>query len=350
MNLINKISNRIRCFLFRRKLKGSSNKALYIIGNGFDLHHDLDTWYSSFGLFLQDNHSDIYDLLIRYVAMPELDREDEDTLWVQEWNEFEKSLANLDFDEIINDNSEFAASPISDDYHKDLGVIENNVSEIRDNLTINLFNAFKEFIKNVEYPNINEKDILNINPAACFFNFNYTNSLQEYYSVEDSNILYIHNNANSSNVLVLGHGIDPEKFVIEKPKMPANLSDEEEQNWIDYQGEKFDISIEFGKNALFKYFNQSFKNTETIIKMNQSYFDSLKDINRVIVFGHSLSDVDKSYFEKIVNSVNPKSKWFVSCRKNSEMIIKRNRLYEFGIPRRKISPYNVNWLLKHKRK
>ena len=41
-------------------------KTLYIIGNGFDMYHGLDTKYQSFGFFLKKKHSRIYDYLTDY--------------------------------------------------------------------------------------------------------------------------------------------------------------------------------------------------------------------------------------------------------------------------------------------
>ena len=46
------------------------------------------------------------------------------------------------------------------------------------------------------------------------------------------------------------------------------------------------------------------KYTSGIIYQNASFFDSLKDIKRIVVVGHSLADVDMPYFEKIMDSVD----------------------------------------------
>lgn len=332
--------------VFRFRLIGKSSKTLYIIGNGFDIHHGLDTWYSSFGLFLQNEYPVIYESLINYIGMPELDSENEDTLKAQEWNEFEVSIANLYYDEIIEEHSEYAASPLSDDFHKDLGAIEYYVSEIRDNLTIHLFEAFKKFINQVDYPFINQFKELRIKSHAKFFNFNYTRSLQEYYSIPNSSILYIHNQADTDEVLVLGHGFEPDTFTPEEPIMPPGLTDEQQQEWIDHQSDMFDISVEFGKNALLKYFEQSFKDSNAIIEEKEQYFESLQTIERVIIFGHSLAPVDERYIQKIHSKVSSKCKWFVFYRNDSEIPEKKERMIEIGIDKRKIYPFNVNWLTK----
>ena len=45
---------------------------LYIIGNGFDLYHNLNTSYRSFGLFLKSKYPVIYDRLIEYYGFSDL--------------------------------------------------------------------------------------------------------------------------------------------------------------------------------------------------------------------------------------------------------------------------------------
>lgn len=321
-------------------------KKLYIIGNGFDLHHGLDTWYSSFGLYLQENESEIYDLLVKYIGMPELDSDDPETLSAQEWNEFEVSMANLFFEEIIEDHSEFAANVGSDDYFKDLNAIGIYVSEIRENLTNRLFDKFKDFILQIDYPKLQANSELSIDTMAHFFNFNYTSSLQNYYNVNVSKIKYIHGFAESADVLILGHGYSPESFEPKEPKPPENANDEELQEWHDWMSDQYDMSIDLGKSELQKYFSNAFKNSEKIIKENQGYFQSLSDIEEIIVFGHSLADVDAKYFQKIHASVKSNAKWFVTCRNESEMDNKRDKLVNIGINKGNVKPILVSSLLK----
>lgn len=45
----------------------------------------------------------------------------------------------------------------------------------------------------------------------------------------------------------------------------------------------------------------------------QRFFDGLSDIDTVIVIGHSLSEVDMEYFEKICSEIHSDAKWIFSC-------------------------------------
>ena len=45
---------------------------LYILGNGFDIHHGLDTRYQSFATKLADSNWGIYDLFMDYFGLPDI--------------------------------------------------------------------------------------------------------------------------------------------------------------------------------------------------------------------------------------------------------------------------------------
>lgn len=319
-------------------MKNTSPQTLYIIGNGFDLYHDLDTWYSSFGLFLRDNYSSIYEYFLNYFGLPELDEDDEDSLKDPLWSHFEESLASLDIDLIIEEHSEYAANPASDEHSDgDWDTIAVYVGEIRGDLTIKLLEVFKEFIRNVQYPCKGEISLLNIDNSAIYFNFNYTETLELYYQIDPSQILYIHNKAESNEKLVLGHGIDPNEFE-RKVAIPSDdLKDEELDQWREAQADSYDLSIERGRDELIKYFADSFKATSLLINKNESFFKSLNSINKVYVLGHSLADVDSDYFKKILESINNDIIiWYVSYRKADEITERKDKLLNLGLLEKQI--------------
>ncbi|MBS1744079.1 MAG: bacteriophage abortive infection AbiH family protein [Bacteroidetes bacterium] len=317
---------------------------LYIIGNGFDLYHRLDTWYSSFGLFLKNNDNDIYEYFINYFGLPELDEDDEESLKDPLWSQFEASLASLDVEEVISEYSEFAANPASEDFSDgDWDTIAVYVSQIRDDLTVKMLDLFKEFVRGVEYTPEDQLTLLNINPSALFFNFNYTKSLEKYYHVVQSKILYIHNSAESEDKLVLGHGMNPKEFERKENTPPEGLNDEELHEWREARSDAFDFSIERGRDELIQYFSNSFKATSVLIEKNQPFFNSLTNIKKVYVLGHSLGDVDAEYFKKIISSINNnQTKWFVSYHNPNEILEKRSKLLSYGLLEEQIEIMKIN--------
>ena len=317
---------------------------LYIIGNGFDLYHRLDTWYSSFGLFLKNNENDIYEYFINYFGLPELDEDNEESLKDPLWSQFEASLASLNIEEVLSEYSEFAANPASEDFSDgDWDTIAVYVSQIRDDLTITMLSLFKEFILGVEYTPEDQLTLLNIDPNALFFNFNYTKSLEKYYHVERSKILYIHNSAESEDTLILGHGMNPTEFERKENTPPEGLNDEELYEWKEAQSDVFDFSIEKGRDELIQYFSNSFKATSVLIQKNQPFFDLLTNIKKVYVLGHSLGEVDAEYFKKIISSINNnETKWLASYHNTNEIEEKRNKLLSYGLLEKQIQILEMN--------
>lgn len=311
-------------------------KTLYIIGNGFDLYHGLDTKYQSFGMFLQDKHCELYDYLIEFYGLPYLDPEEEDSYYDPLWADFENALADLDFEYILDENSDFLPNIASDDFRdRDLHSFQQVMEDIVDNLTAKMYEAFKEFILNVKFP----KDVngiqLKIDPDAFFLNFNYTDTLERFYRVSDSRILYIHNKATSADILVLGHGTDPKEFKSKEEIQPDGLSEEEIYEWQQQIADNYDYSYDSGKEELLTYFSKSYKSTEEIIQNNQNFFSKLKNIKNIIVLGHSISNVDQPYFKKILHSIEDiNTVWTASYHGNKEPIY--DHLIEIGLSDKQI--------------
>ncbi|MDT0676477.1 bacteriophage abortive infection AbiH family protein [Autumnicola musiva] len=306
---------------------------LYIIGNGFDLYHCLDTWYSSFGIYLQKTDEETYDHLLEYLYLPELDEEDEVSLKDPLWSTFENSLAGLDIEEVLEKFSEYSANPGSDDFSDgDWDTIRVYVSEVKKHLTDKLLENFKTFVQNVHYPDTDDLTLLNLEENAIYLNFNYTKTLELYYNIPSDQILYIHNKADGISPLILGHGLHPEKFRKEEPKMPENMSLEEQEQWMDFQSNNYDLSIENGRDELIDYFQTTFKSTEKIISNNISFFNSLKSIQEINVLGHSISQVDALYFKTIIGMPNKnKITWNVSYHKEDEKLKKKQSLIDLGL-------------------
>ncbi|MBP4141961.1 bacteriophage abortive infection AbiH family protein [Flavobacterium sp. P4023] len=281
---------------------------LYIIGNGFDLYHGLNTSYKSFGFYLKEKHSEIYDYLIDYYGLPYLDDPD---INYYEWNSFESALADLNYESVLEDNSDYLPNPASDDFRDgDWHALEQVMEGLVNDLTINLFNEFKNFIRNVEFPIKDNNELLNIDKNSKFLSFNYTDTLERYYGISSNNILYIHNKALSNDILILGHGTNPESFVKVEEKMPNNLTIEEQQEWYERMSDNYDFSYDRGLDTILGYFNKSFKYTEDLINQNNNFFNNLNSIKKVVVLGQSVSDVDQPYFRKIIDSIEDKDiKW-----------------------------------------
>lgn len=321
------------------------NDTLYIIGNGFDLHHGLKTSYQTFAFYLQDHYEQVYEYLTSYFGLPHLDREKKEDSWNPLWAEFEKTLADLDFETVLDDNTDYLPNIGSPDFRdRDWHTYQVEIESVVDRLTSGLFIAFKEFILNVEYPALRPESKLEIDKNALFLNFNYTNTLGSYYGIEDDNILFIHNEAMDEEAeLVLGHGVHPDNFKFKLPEPPEGISDEDLEEWRQEMGDRYSYSYVSGQHEIRTYFSKSFKQTKTIIKNNIGFFEMLKEVRNIIVIGHSLSEVDELYIKKVNDCIKSDDAiWTVTYYSESAKDSHKEKLLSLGLSESQINVVHIN--------
>ena len=306
---------------------------LYVIGNGFDIHHGLNTCYTSFGLYLKENYRSTYDLLIDYYGFHDLDSTSTASMSDSLWSDFETSLSLLDTDNVLAANMDAMPNYASDSFRdRDRYTLQIQMEQILNLLTTDLYKAFKEFILSVKIPEFDQDKAIKLDRDAIYLTFNYTDTLTQYYGIPDENILFIHKKAAADvDELILGHGIDPENFREEPLKPPVGLSDEDLERWWEYQADQYDYSYDRGKNAINQYFSATFKGTEKIIKDNENFFEQLNEIDEVYILGHSLAEVDLPYFRKLTQSVKPNAKWVATFYDPANEVRHRNKIKELGI-------------------
>lgn len=319
-------------------------KKLYVIGNGFDKYHELDTSYQSFGFFLKEKYPNIYENLIEYYGFSELIEGNINNFDEQLWSDFEIALADIDCEIVLDNNSDYLANLSSSEFRdRDWHSFSITMEQIVEDLTTNLLKAFKEFILSVNYPASIGSKKLSLDKNDFYLTFNYTDTLEKYYGIPSNSILYIHGKACvDEDTLILGHGIDPEKFETKPPEPPKDINDEELEKWCEFMSDQYDYSYESGKDELMKYFIKSFKETEKIIDENESFFQRICEVSSVIVLGHSLSEVDEKYFIKILRSIKDSSNWTVTYNRRNKKDIYKLRLLNIGVSEDKINVVKMN--------
>lgn len=81
-----------------------TSNTLYIIGNGFDLHHRLPTQYWQFKNYLEKVDREVFDWVESYIAIDD------------EWAELELSLADLDTEDIVTELEGFLVPYSAEDW------------------------------------------------------------------------------------------------------------------------------------------------------------------------------------------------------------------------------------------
>ncbi len=294
---------------------------LYIIGNGFDIHHGLRTSYSDFCTYLKINNPEFYQYIDKYI-----DFDNSNTLW----EDFENDLSKLKMDEILSDNSIYLPNILDETFK--MGEFNNFPDALRqekDSIVIGLRKNFESFLKSVKIPLSVMQRIVKINKDSYFLTFNYTDTLERLYSIDSRQILYIHNSIKDGNI-VFGHGISPEKFKEKALLPPNNLNALEKNEWFQ-KNDTWDYSFDVGKENLLEYFFETYKHTSELIKNNLSFFQNLNNIKCVFVLGHSLSDNDLPYFKEIIKNTPSSIKWVLSFYSNKDYLNILNKLPNLGL-------------------
>ncbi|MGQ5522129.1 bacteriophage abortive infection AbiH family protein [Chitinimonas sp. PSY-7] len=258
------------------------SQTLYIIGNGFDRHHNIPSNYSDFGGYLKTVDSNTYREIENYFGV-------DDKFWWQ----FEENLANFDADTAIDGAMTYlmpyGAEDWSDSGHHDY---QYELDRVVTAISGTMRNHFADWIQQLPIPEVEHfnGDLLPLSPHACYLNFNYTQTLQQTYRIPDQQILHIHGNAsNPTNKLILGHGWIPKPH-----ELPGHGIDPEEA----------DTRILEGYQIVNGYFSSTFKPTNKIIEDQQPFFRSLRSVRQIFVMGHSLSEVDFPYLSEIIEKID----------------------------------------------
>jgi hypothetical protein len=272
-------------------------KILYIIGNGFDIHHGLKTKYTDFYQYVSANNVELETQLENYFNF----QVDKNYLW----KSFESDLCHFDFKSFYDTYDH--TDVLSDNFKpSERFGLEDEISAEADDLVQTVRSEFLNWIESVEYPDIESlrDKIIHLREGSTFMNFNYTDTLEEIYGVSKNDILYLHNNANDmSGELIFGHAENKEH----NPK-PDDFDDD------GYSNRTMFTDAEDAARSPFYAFQ---KDTSAALAQHEDFFNNLKDVEEVIVLGHSLGKVDWPYFQKLAK-VAKHANWRISYYSASE--------------------------------
>lgn len=268
---------------------------LYIIGNGFDLHHGIPSSYNEYRKYLLEVNSDLVKSYenAEYFVEPALEPD-------IKWNDIEKALA-IDYDEFIY-------SDISN-YYPDISS-ENpgwNDMYIEVGLRYGFLNSFTkdEFYKWIEKVSINDvpfkekSNAILIDKDARFITFNYTNTLEQIYRISSESILHIHGNANDVVTIQFG-----------TPNNDTEIAYKELEK--QYYGDDFyGASIEPAINSLMGYMEQAYKNPYKNFDELREFINEAMPVSEVIIMGHSYMGIDNIYYDNIIVPLCSRAKWMI---------------------------------------
>lgn len=276
---------------------------LYIVGNGFDLHHNLPTSLKEFRSFA--NKSPFANAFERYFTF------DDDNL-DDIWGNIEQNLAKFSIDELIEDKVTYH----DNDPHEDQFNYEVEAEVY--NLTEGLVKELNAYLTLADMQAVKPHTLLKLDRDCRYINFNYTRTLERIYQIPSSNICYIHGMLNSDMVpMVIGHGLEHHEYEPELENVDVTqLTEEQLSYYDDTHSAQYDEAME----TAYSYYNNSIKDTQNCIVRHQDFLDTLYDVDKIIILGHSLSDVDHPYFQWINDKVKSDCVWHVSYRSDKAEI------------------------------
>ena len=362
---------------------------LYIIGNGFDMYHGADSSYAHFREYLLRHNVDVVKSLEFFFGPKSLRNtvdsyykfrwytEDfkhlrikaPETEWAKMflWKDFERYLSSLNREKLFDilewslprtkrQQQHFQAQ----NYRKAINSILSKI----DLCTFELRYQFHKWIKTLHYAKGYKTKLLDIDNNARFLNFNYTTFLEDVYNVPSTSIEYIHGcKRDRYGSIVLGHCQDYKKGLNEwlcknrhRKRYRPNLKDKKgryygnyklsylayfadssnDANWITKERHNAVVEV---RERVETYYHKNFKDSTAIICNNSKFFASLHDVESIIVLGHSLGEVDHSYFKAIIdaNREPQKVKWTFSWYSNED----KERIAKF---KEQFGLRNVNYI------
>ena len=285
---------------------------LYIIGNGFDLHHQIKSTYKDFN-----------DWLIRNGYIDVTNKIDEifgcNDIW---WMDFEKSLGDVNLSyyarqKAMENQPNFASDDFRDaDWYDAEICIENEMTE----LISFLKDTFSEWIDSLNAPN-KLKVIPLLKKDSFFINFNYTDTLESLYRVSPHNIWHPHGYVRDLGAeYIIGHGksrdILEKEMEKQEPQPPKNATEEE---LSDFYQQTTDFVIERAKDETIFEFSKLQKPVVEIIESQSNLWGMIHNVQNVYIYGYSFSEIDEPYLNKIIQSVNlQKVQWEISVYSESD--------------------------------
>ncbi|WP_195667176.1 bacteriophage abortive infection AbiH family protein [Phocaeicola vulgatus] len=261
---------------------------LFVIGNGVDLASGIKSSYYDFKQWLILNKRDqLINLMdIFFSNQREI------------WGDIEKALGEYDEDSIL----EFCKPDEEFDYDhptRSVAAIEDSPDWIFRPVLDEFIEAFTEWVNSIDIT-VADK-VLDLPSCSTYLTFNYTETLEKIYGIPQLNILHIHGSRLSENNYIIGHD---------------NPRDTDEV----YNDEGEYIFVQDTWSKIIAWMNEFVKDCEYIINANQDFFKGLSNIEQVVVYGHSFSEIDWPYMREIAKQIGKNKPWIISYHEDKDLI------------------------------
>ncbi len=271
--------------------------------------HGLPTSYSQFNDFAEERLSEVENYYSFDFSQRGL------------WCDFENSLGRFDWKVFYDEHNHIDVA--SESFRPSfIYCLEDDLAEQTDQHVDSIRECFQEWVSEIDVTLAKRK--LSFEKNAKFLTFNYTSTLQVVYGVSDKQVLHIHGKAEAFDELIFGHG-----------------DTMEEEVEFDEYGESNRTPFSDAEGAAKYPFYALQKPVETILGTHENYFESLGQINEIIVIGHSLNKIDLPYFARVAEKA-PAGRWTVCCFTAKDEFKHVQALVQCGVLRKQIRLCNYS--------
>ena len=307
---------------------------LYIIGNGFDKHHWIESGFDDFGRWLEENHSSLFYQLVSIYSISD----------EKEWQQFEHILGELNVtyqvEEIMEDRRPNWMSLPDDDRafnnaKRDYEAAPEVARYTFEDLFEEVRYTFVEWINQLNEPE--RKQMITMEKNSTFVTFNYTDTLESLYKIAANQIIYIHGCAKRGEKLELGHGKTVEDIQSEYYSQIPEDVDSPEQIEHFYANANDWVEEDTYMEIIQRLADQRKPVEDLIGKLNKLLLDNMTDIVHIHIYGFSFSDIDMPYIATIANHINRnRVMWEVTYYADDEAMRFCSQLESLGIPKENI--------------
>lgn len=308
---------------------------LLIIGNGFDLFHNLETKYSHFYRYLCDEYNinvdeipdefiirrelthsgnyefakkDLAELMIRTIINSSPNN---DTNAI--WSNLEEAIGELEYFDYLSQLIEFTPNDEYGELNRyNLATYMQQYSEdLKDAFSIAIKTLFSDWVYSINVTNCQICPTIQtlINNCQHILSFNYTKTVEEKYNRE--NIIHIHGSIGFNDEFILGHCNHNRDF------------------------NQYDQDIYFNSAySVEQLHNCLLKDTSRQMQNYNNFFTSLSNesikLNHVESIGFSYGRVDLPYIANIISHTNTDTKWILYMHDVAEFEGYRNKILAIG--------------------
>ena len=298
------------------------HKDLYIIGNGFDQHHDIQCSFLNFMEWIKENDAGLFFKLTQVY----------NSAWEYNWwRDFENSLAQLN----INYYANKKGNMYDPEYIKDGSIEEKTeyasqkVIEEFDKIKESLRQDFQKWLSEAYEKRPKEKKIQFPSEGSIFLTFNYTKTLEDIYEIDVKRVYHIHGVIDDKDCMEFGHGLGEDELNDMLKSQELRIG----EVWNKKLNRMTRLQIvtpkhkELAALSSLESIVSLKKDVEECIEKNKGFFNEILDVKRIYVYGFSFSSIDMPYLEKIIRRTKPETHWVISWYSQDD----KRRIMDFVI-------------------